>query len=79
MAEPSSVGADALPHDLGPDDFQVVKLLGVGSQGKVYLVRLRNTDSYFAMKVFKKSQIIQNEKVCIIGGASRREHEEVRA
>ena len=48
---------------IGADNFEIIKLLGVGSQGKVYLVRLKDTDRFYAMKVFKKQQIIQNEKV----------------
>jgi hypothetical protein len=35
-------------------DFELRKVLGVGSFGKVYLVRKRGTDKYFAMKEQKK-------------------------
>ena len=50
----------------GPEDFKIVSLLGVGSQGRVYLVELVGTNIYYAMKVFKKDQILQNEKVNLL-------------
>jgi serine/threonine protein kinase len=68
---PPSPGGDGIARNddacvVGADNFEIIKLLGVGSQGKVYLVRLKDTDKYYAMKVFKKQQIIQNEKVLLL-------------
>ena len=60
------------PCVIGADNFEIIKLLGVGSQGKVYLVRLKDTDRFYAMKVFKKQQIIQNEKVRVCCWPRRR-------
>jgi hypothetical protein len=54
---------DQLAKDVGAHDYQIVSLLGVGSQGRVYLVKLINSELYFAMKVFKKIRILPNEKV----------------
>lgn len=48
---------------LGPENFKIIALLGVGSQGRVYLVELVGTNSYYAMKVFKKTEILSNHKV----------------
>jgi protein-serine/threonine kinase len=48
---------------LGPSDFEKIKLLGRGDVGKVYLVRLKGTDKLFAMKVLKKEEMIQRNKV----------------
>jgi hypothetical protein len=58
---PGSLG---LHENLGSESFQIIKLLGVGSQGKVYLVQLKDTNELYAMKVFKKEDVVANEKVC---------------
>ena len=55
--------ASNLDIEIGPESFKVISLLGVGSQGRVYLVQLNGTKNYYAMKVFKKDKIINNEKV----------------
>ncbi|XP_049850436.1 uncharacterized protein LOC126322605 [Schistocerca gregaria] len=47
----------------GPKDFQKIRILGRGGVGKVYLVRLKNTDKLFAMKVLKQDEMIQKNKV----------------
>lgn len=44
------------------DDFEVLKLIGSGSFAKVYLVKKKDTEKIYAMKVLKKKMIIdQNE------------------
>lgn len=43
---------------VGPQDFMPLKLLGSGSFGEVYLVRLNSTQELFAMKVLSKSKIL---------------------
>ena len=50
---------------VGPKDFELLKLLGIGAYGKVYLVR--TTQNYeagelMAMKVLKKATIVRNAK-----------------
>lgn len=51
-----------LAKEVNEKDYQIISLLGVGSQGRVYLVRLTDTDQYFAMKVFRKDRILPNAK-----------------
>jgi len=43
------------------DDFEIKKILGVGSFGKVFLVRKVNSGTYYAMKALKKSEIIEQD------------------
>ena len=45
--------------DIGTDDFQIVKVIGRGTFGKVFLVKKRDTRVPYAMKVLKKEQIMQ--------------------
>ena len=40
-----------------------MKLIGQGDVGKVYLVRLKDSTHYFAMKVLSKQEMIQRNKV----------------
>eukprot|EP00732_Lithocolla_globosa_P003810 Lithocolla_globosa_v1_NODE_3211_length_1732_cov_13.491950.p1 type:complete len:548 gc:universal NODE_3211_length_1732_cov_13.491950:31-1674(+) len=57
--------APAVKNELrvGPEDFEVVKLIGKGDVGKVYLVRDKRTSHYHAMKVLNKSETIRRDKV----------------
>ena len=41
------------------DDFALIKVIGRGSFGKVYLVKKKDENKYFAMKTLKKDQIIR--------------------
>lgn len=43
---------------IGIDDFELLKLLGQGTFGKVFLVRHKTTNKIYAMKVLKKEIII---------------------
>lgn len=54
---------DQLGREISTENYQVISLLGVGSQGRVYLVRLTSTDQYFALKVFRKDKVLPNDKV----------------
>ena len=56
---------EELGKEIGTHNYKVVALLGVGSQGRVYLVRLENTGKLYAMKVFLKEEIIDNPKVLV--------------
>lgn len=48
---------------LGVKDFTLMRLLGVGSYGKVMLVRKNDTGELLAMKILKKEHIIQRNQV----------------
>eukprot|EP00033_Pygsuia_biforma_P000952 GCRY01001094.1.p1 GENE.GCRY01001094.1~~GCRY01001094.1.p1 ORF type:complete len:460 (+),score=71.42 GCRY01001094.1:88-1467(+) len=50
-------------HKLCPEDFELIKVLGKGSFGKVLLVKKRDTSSLYAMKVIKKEAIIARQEV----------------
>lgn len=48
---------------VGPDDFQVLKLIGKGTFGQVYQVKKKDTRRIYAMKVLSKKVIIQKKEV----------------
>ena len=45
------------------EDFELLKVLGKGSFGKVFLVRLIPTGAVYAMKVLKKSEVVRRRQV----------------
>ena len=45
------------------DSFHIIKVIGKGSFGKVFLVREKATRTLFAMKVLKKDHIIRKNQV----------------
>uniref|UniRef100_A0A1I7SZ61 Ribosomal protein S6 kinase n=1 Tax=Caenorhabditis tropicalis TaxID=1561998 RepID=A0A1I7SZ61_9PELO len=50
---------------VGPEDFQLLKVLGKGGYGKVFQVRKTtgsDTGKIFAMKVLQKATIVRNQK-----------------
>ncbi|KAG4086564.1 Pkinase-domain-containing protein [Neocallimastix lanati (nom. inval.)] len=49
--------------EVGPNNFEKIKLIGQGDVGKVYLVRKKGTDSYYALKVLSKKEMIKRNKV----------------
>lgn len=67
----SGAGAEAPPLDLGEekrpgacvDDFDLLKVIGKGSFGKVMLVRKKDTGKVYAMKVLNKRTIIERNEV----------------
>jgi serine/threonine protein kinase len=42
---------------ISKDDFKIIKVIGRGSFGKVFMVKKRDTGMPYAMKVLKKAQI----------------------
>lgn len=47
----------------GPEDFQILKLIGKGTFGQVFQVRKKDTQRIYAMKVLSKKVIIQKKEV----------------
>jgi p70 ribosomal S6 kinase len=50
---------------LGPQDFELKKVLGKGGYGKVFQVKKvtgKDAGNFFAMKVLKKASIVRNQK-----------------
>lgn len=48
---------------IGLDDFNVKKVLGKGSFGKVLLVEKKDTGNLYAMKSIRKDILIQNDQI----------------
>ncbi|OWZ05574.1 AGC protein kinase [Phytophthora megakarya] len=44
-------------EDISPQDFQRIKVIGVGGMGRVLLVRYRRDDKLYAMKVMSKRSV----------------------
>ncbi|PVU90827.1 hypothetical protein BB559_004420 [Furculomyces boomerangus] len=55
-------GSTHIQKKVNLDNFDVIKLIGIGGYGKVYLVQKKDTKRYFAMKVMKKASIMLYEK-----------------
>lgn len=47
----------------GPNDFQILKLVGKGTFGQVYQVKKKDTGRIYAMKVLSKKVIIQKKEI----------------
>merc|ERR1719409_529919 len=45
------------------DDFQLLKVIGKGSYGKVMLVKHANSDQSFAMKMLRKDNVVKRNQV----------------
>ncbi|GAA6013792.1 hypothetical protein JCM10207_008192 [Rhodosporidiobolus poonsookiae] len=48
---------------VGPSSFQKIRMLGKGDVGKVYLVREKQTQKLYAMKVLSKKEMIKRNKI----------------
>ncbi|MDP2434668.1 MAG: protein kinase [archaeon] len=51
------------PETVGPNDFELLKVVGRGNFGKVLQVRKKDTGRIYAMKVLQKSDIIAADAV----------------
>ena len=61
-----SQNASALDHasrNMKIDDFQLLKVVGRGSFGKVYLAKKKDTKKIYAVKTLKKDFIIRTNQV----------------
>lgn len=47
----------------GPQDFEILRLIGKGTFGQVYQVRKKDTGRIYAMKVLSKKVIVQKKEV----------------
>lgn len=47
----------------GPDDFEVLRLLGKGTFGQVFQVRKKDVDRIYAMKVLSKKVIVKKKEI----------------
>lgn len=46
------------------NDFDLIKLIGRGSFGKVFLVKMKETNKFYAMKILSKQMIdVRNQKL----------------
>ncbi|POM69000.1 AGC protein Kinase [Phytophthora palmivora] len=60
----NSFADDAGGHMVTMQDFEILKMLGKGSFGKVYMARERATDGkIYAMKVLRKSELVKRNQV----------------
>lgn len=70
-AKPASAIGDLLEESLGPtentkkslDDFEIMKVLGKGTFGKVYMAKEKASGEVFAIKVLRKDVVIQKEEI----------------
>ena len=56
-------GGSASARKLAVTDFELLKVLGKGSFGKVFLVRHLHNDEVYAMKVLKKEEVRRRKQV----------------
>ena len=49
-------------NEISNEDFIIIKVIGRGSFGKVYLVQKKDTGTYFAMKTLKKDVILRKNQ-----------------
>jgi len=52
-----------LTRECGPEDFKLIRLIGKGDVGRVYLVARKTTGKLYAMKILSKEEMIKRNKV----------------
>ena len=55
------VGPREAVKEVSLQDFQVIKKIGEGAFAKVFLVKMIETESFFAMKVVRKDMLIEKD------------------
>ncbi|GAB7361965.1 hypothetical protein MBLNU230_g2002t1 [Neophaeotheca triangularis] len=50
-------------RQFGPDDFEILKLIGKGTFGQVFQVRKKDNKRVYAMKVLSKKVIVQKKEI----------------
>lgn len=50
-------------HHYGPDNFEILKLIGKGTFGQVYQVRKKDNNRIYAMKVLSKKTVVQKKEI----------------
>uniref|UniRef100_A0A7S2TG11 non-specific serine/threonine protein kinase n=1 Tax=Lotharella oceanica TaxID=641309 RepID=A0A7S2TG11_9EUKA len=56
-------GNDVLNTKMTIDDFELMKVVGKGSFGKVYQVKYKKTGEIFALKSLKKQQLLKRKQI----------------
>lgn len=56
-------GSDRPMQKVSVEDFDLLKVLGKGSFGKVMMVRKKDTKAIFAMKTLRKAALIKRNQV----------------
>lgn len=59
----STSATKVLKSQVNSSNFEKLKVLGKGDVGKVYLVREKDTNKLFAMKVLNKKEMIERNKI----------------
>jgi serine/threonine protein kinase len=50
-------------HQIQPDDFEFIRLIGRGGFAKVFQVRKRDTGSIYAMKIMQKVAVLRTNMI----------------
>jgi serine/threonine protein kinase len=45
------------------EDFELIKCVGRGTFGKVFLVKCKRNETFYAMKVIRKDIVIQHDSI----------------
>ena len=56
--------------DISIEDFQIIKVIGRGSFGKVYLVQKKDDNKIYAMKALKKDMVLRKGQTTNTRGKS---------
>lgn len=59
----SSVIEDAMGREVEFEDFELKKVIGRGTFGKVFLATLKGTDMRFAIKSIRKDVLLEYDQV----------------